>query len=213
MPQVAVGTCRHARAPAGPVHEWELRPHNAKCRTLPLGEILRPMTDVINDLAAEAAAASPGGVAYTYAAREALTARILVVEEGGRAFPRGSNIGALEDDSTGKWRGILNGAGFEPGMYSWWNAIPCGLDRRPTAEDKGRGRKYLTRVIDLHTSLEVVLAVGLVAQEVVAAARPPIKVLNTRSPLRTSAEQREDIRKMFERARRDAYPLGLVQER
>jgi hypothetical protein len=171
------------------------------------------MTDVINHLAAEAAAAFPGGVAYTYAAQDALTARILVVEEGGLAFPRGSHIGAPGDDITGKWSGILDGAGFEPGMYSWWNAIPCGLDRRPAAEDKARGRKYLSRVIALHTDVEVVLAVGVVAQEVVDAARPSVKVLKTRSPLRTSAVQREEIRKTFERARRDAYPLGLDRDK
>ena len=92
------------------------------------------MTDAINDLAAEAAAAFPGGVAYAYAAQDAVTARILVVEEGGLAFPRGKDIGAPEDDVTGTWRGILEGAGVEPGMYSWWNAIPCGLDRQPTAD-------------------------------------------------------------------------------
>lgn len=170
------------------------------------------MTDSINHLAAEAAAAFPGGVAYTYAAHDALAARILVVEEGGLAFPRGSNIGAPEDDITGKWSGILDGAGFEPSMYSWWNAIPCGLDREPTAEDKARGRKYLSRVIALHTDLEVVLAVGVVAQEVVDAARLSVKVLKTRSPLRTSSNQREEIRKTFERARRDAYPLGLDRD-
>jgi hypothetical protein len=139
--------------------------------------------------------------------------RILVVEEGGLAFPLGSDIGAPDDDVTGKWGGILDGAGFEPGMYSWWNAIPYGLDPQPTAEDKGRGRKYLTRVIALHADLEVFLAVGLVAQEVIKAASPGIRVLTTRSPLRTSADQREEIRKTFERARRDAYPLGLDPER
>jgi len=56
-------------------------------------------------------------------------------------------------------------------MYSWWNAIPCGLDRQPTAEDKGRGRKFLSRVVALHPDLEVVVAVGVVAQEVVKAVR------------------------------------------
>lgn len=97
-------------------------------------------------------------------------------------------------------------------MYSWWNAIPCGLDRQPMAEDKGLGRKYLSRVIALHTDLEVVLAVGVVAQEVVKSARPSVKVLTTRSPLRTNADQREEIRRTFERARRDAYPLGLERD-
>jgi hypothetical protein len=170
------------------------------------------MTDVINDLAAEAAAAFPGGVAYTYAAQDALSARILVVEEGGPAFPSGNDIGAPDDDVTGKWKGILDGAGLEPGMYSWWNAIPCGLDRKPTADDKARGRKYLTRVIALHPDLEVVLAVGVVAQEVVQAAGPRARVLKTRSPLRTGAAQREEIRALFERGRLDAYPMGLHRD-
>ena len=170
------------------------------------------MTDPINHLAAEAAAAFPGGTAYAYAAQDALTARILVVEEGGPAFPEGSNIGAPDDDVTGKWSGILEGAGFEPGMYSWWNAIPCGLDRPLTADDKARGRKYLSRVIALHPDLEVVLAVGLVAHQVVGAVGPGARVLKTRSPLRTSAAQREEIRAMFERARLDAYPMGLYRE-
>ncbi len=175
--------------------------------------MVRYMSDVINGLASEAAAAFPGGFAYTYAAQDALTARILVVEEGGLAFPRGSDIGAPDDDVTGKWSGILDGAGFEPGMYSWWNAIPCGLDRQPTAEDKGRGRKFLSRVVALHPDLEVVVAVGVVAQEVVKAARVDVKVLMTRSPLRTSSDQREEIRKTFERAGKDAYPLGLDPDR
>ncbi len=175
--------------------------------------MVRCMPDVINGLAFEAAAAFPGGVAYTYAAQDALTARILVVEEGGLAFPRGSDIGAPDVDVTGKWSGILGGAGFEPGMYSWWNAIPCGLDRQPTAEDKGRGRKFLSRVVALHPDLEVVVAVGVVAQEVVKAARVDVKVVTTRSPLRTSSDQREGIRKTFERARQDAYPLGLDPDR
>ena len=170
------------------------------------------MTDAINHLAAEAAAAFPGGVAYTYAAQDAVTARILVVEEGGPRFPRGDGIGAPDDDVTGKWRGILDGAGFEPGMYSWWNAIPCGLDRTLTADDKARGRKYLSRAVALHPDLEVVLAVGVVAHQVVDAARPGVRVLKTRSPLRTSAEQREEIRGMFERARLDAYPAGLHRQ-
>ena len=97
-------------------------------------------------------------------------------------------------------------------MYSWWNAIPCGLDRPLTADDKARGRKYLSRAIALHPDLEVVLAVGLVAHQVVEAARPSARVLKTRSPLRTNADQREEIRRMFERARLDAYPMGLHRE-
>ncbi len=152
------------------------------------------MPDAINALAAEAAAAYPAGAAYSYAAQDALTARILVVEEGGVAFPQGSGIGAPDEDVTGKWRGILDGAGFEAGMYSWWNAIPCGLDRPLTAQDKGRGHSYLNRAIALHTEL---------------ATRTRIKVLTTRSPLRSSNAERERIRETFVQARSDAYPLGL----
>jgi len=151
------------------------------------------MPDPLNALAAEAAAAYPGGAAYSYAAQDALTARILIVEEGGVAFPQGSGIGAPDDDMTGKWSGILNGTGFEPGMYSWWNAIPCGLDRPLSAQDKGRGRGYVNRAITLHKELYVVIAVGAVAQDVVKASRTSIKVLTTRSPLRSSNAQRERI--------------------
>ncbi len=167
--------------------------------------------DAINALAAEAAAAYPGGAAYSYAAQDALTARILIVEEGGVAFPQGSGIGAPGDDVTGKWSGILDGAGFEPGMYSWWNAVPCGLDRPLTAQDKGRGRSYLNRVIALHTELYAVIAVGSVAQNIVKATRTSSKVLTTRSPLRSSNAERERIRKTFVQARLDAYPSASTR--
>lgn len=170
------------------------------------------MPDAINALAAEAAAAYSGGAAYTYAAHNALTARILVVEEGGVAFPQGSGIGAPDDDVTGKWNGILNGAGLELGMYSWWNAIPCGLGRPLTAQDKGRGSSYLKRAVAVHAELYVVIAVGSVAQEVVKAARTSIKVLNTRSPLRSSNAERERIRDTFVQARLYAYPIGLDRD-
>ena len=56
------------------------------------------------------------------------------------------------------------------------------------------------------------IAVGAVAQQVVESARPAVRMLKTRSPLRTSAAQREEIRGMFERARLDAYPAGLHRE-
>ncbi len=170
------------------------------------------MSDVINRLAAEAAAALPGGVAYTYGAQDALAARILIVEEGGLAFPRGINIGAPDHDPTGKWRGILEDAGVEPGMYSWWNAIPCGLDRSVTAVDKGKGRSYLNRAVALHPDLHVVIAVGSVAQEVVKAARISVKALNARSPVRSGKADRGRIRDTFAQARLDAYPLGLEQD-
>jgi hypothetical protein len=63
--------------------------------------------------------------------------------------------------------------------------------------------------MDLHTELYVVIAVGAVAQDVVKASRTSIKVLTTRSPLRSSNAQRERIRATFVQARMDAYPLGL----
>lgn len=170
------------------------------------------MSDVINSLAGQAATAFPGGVAYTYAAQDALSARILIVEEGGVAFPRGSNIGAPEHDPTGKWRGILEEAGVEPGMYSWWNAIPCGLDRPVTAVDKGKGRLYLNLAVALHPELYVVVAVGAVAQEIVNAARISVKALNARSPVRSGRAERERIRDTFFRARLEAYPVGLEQD-
>lgn len=169
------------------------------------------MPDVINAPASEAAAAVPGGVAYTYAAQDALTARILIVEEGGLAFPRGVSIGAPNHD-PGKWRGILDGAGVEPGMYSWWNAIPCGLDRPITDKDKDKDKRTWNRAIALHSDLCVVIAVGSVAQEVVKAARISVKVLTTRSPTRSSNADRERIGDMFVQARLDAYPLGLGQD-
>jgi len=93
-------------------------------------------------------------------------------------------------------------------MYSWWNAITCGLDRPRSAQDKGRGHGYLNRAIDLHKALYVVIAVGTVAQDVVKASRTSIKVLTTRSPLRSSSAQRERIRAIFGQARMDAYPPG-----
>jgi hypothetical protein len=170
------------------------------------------MSDPVNALAAEAAAAYPGGAAYSYAAQDALDARILVVEEGGPAFPQGSGIGAPDDDVTGKWSGILDGAGFEPGMYSWWNAIPCGLDRPVTAQDKGRGRGYLIRAVALHRRIDIVIAVRSVAQDVVKAARTGIKVRTTRSPLRCSNAERERIREAFVQARLYSYPFGLDRD-
>ena len=44
---------------------------------------------------------------------------------------------------------------------------------------------------------------------VVKAAQPVVEVLSTRSPIRASAVQREEIRRTFERARTEAQPLGL----
>lgn len=118
-----------------------------------------------------------------------------MVEEGGFAFPHGSDIGAPEEVVIGKLSGILDGAGFRPGFYSWWNAIPYGLARQATAEDKRRGRDHLSRVVDLHADLRVVLAVGAVAQAIVRVAEPGVKVMTTRSPIRASAVQREEIRR------------------
>lgn len=166
------------------------------------------MPHLLDALAAEAAATLAGGTAYTYGAVDAASARILVVEQGGAAFPRGSNIGAPDDDVTGKWAPILQGAGFSPGMYSWWNAIPCGLDRPETARDKTLGRRFLSRAIALRDQLFVVLAVGRVAQEVVTSTRMDVTVLTARSPLRTSAVERQRIIDTFVQARLNAYPLG-----
>ena len=107
---------------------------------------------------------------------------------------------------------MVHRAGFEPGMYSWWNAIPCGLERPLTAQDKRAGHRFLMRALALHSDLHVVIAVGAVAREVVSVTRPGIMVMTSRSPLRTSRVDRERIREVFERARLDAYPLGLDRD-
>ena len=92
------------------------------------------MADPINDLAAEAAASYLDGRAYTYAAPDAMSARILFVEEGGGAFPDGKGIGSpLDVSSHIWWSGIFERAEYLPGMYSWWNAVPCGLDPEQVA--------------------------------------------------------------------------------
>lgn len=88
-------------------------------------------------------------------------------------------------------------------MYSWWNAIPCGLDRAITAADKAMG---------LHRDLYVLIAVGSVTHEVVDAARIGVKVLKARSPVRSSTADRDRIRDTFAQARLDAYPLGLDRD-
>jgi len=67
----------------------------------------------------------------------------------------------------------------------------------------------MNRAIALHKELYVVIAVGAVAQDVVKASRTSIKVLTTRSPLRSSNAQRERVRATFGQARMNAYPLGL----
>lgn len=167
------------------------------------------MIDQINVLAEKAVEDYPGATAYGYNALDALDARILVVEQGGSAFPRGDNIGAPDDDETGTWAAVLHGAGLEPGMYSWWNAIPVGLDRPETVQDKSKAQSYLAKAISLHTQLFVVIAVGTVAQQVVKkGGGTRIKVVNTRSPLRTNSAQRENIRQAFAESRAYAYPIG-----
>jgi hypothetical protein len=170
------------------------------------------MSELINALAATAVDDYPGGIAYTYNALDALRARILVVEQGGKAFPHGDNIGAPDDAGTGKWAGILDGAGLEPGMYSWWNAIPVGLERADTVQDKAKARAYVKRAVALHDRLFVIIAVGSVAQEVVKAVGTNIKVVKSRSPLRTNNGQRDDIREAFAEARAYAYPVGLDRD-
>lgn len=151
------------------------------------------MPDALNALAAEAAAAYPGGTAYTYAAQDALSARVLILEEGGLAFPQGIDIGKPNAYPTGRWGGVLSEAGYEPGMYSWWNAIPCGLDRPSTAEDRGRGGSFLRRAIGLHPDLHAVIAVGTVAQNMVKSTRTDPCVFSTRSPLRSSNAERQGV--------------------
>ncbi len=167
------------------------------------------MPDALNALAAEAAVAYPGGTAYTYAAQDALSARVLIVEEGGSAFPQGINIGKSQSDPPGKWGGILSEAGYEPGMYSWWNAIPCGLDRPSTAEDRGRGGSFLRRAIGLHLDLHAVIAVGMVAQGIVKSTRTEPCVFSTRSPLRSSNAERRRVIDTFIKARLRGYPAGF----
>jgi uracil-DNA glycosylase len=73
-------------------------------------------------------------------------------------------------------------------------------ERRPQLPD---------RTIALHADLDVVIAVGSVAQDIVKTIRTSIKVRTTRSPLRSSNAERERIRETFVQARLDAYPLGL----
>jgi len=63
--------------------------------------------------------------------------------------------------------------------------------------------------VDLQKELYVVIAVGAVAQDVVESSHTSIKVLTTRSPLRSSKAQQEGIRATIVQARMDAYPLGL----
>lgn len=167
------------------------------------------MPDALNALAAEAAAAYPGGTAYTYAAQDALSARVLILEEGGLAFPQGIDIGKPNAYPTGRWGGVLSEAGYEPGMYSWWNAIPCGLDRPSTAEDRGRGGSFLRRAIGLHPDLHAVIAVGTVAQNMVKSTRTDPCVFSTRSPLRSSNAERQGVIDTFIQARRRGYPAGL----
>lgn len=171
------------------------------------------MPDPINALASEAASDYPGGTAYSYAAQDVLTARILIVEEGGAAFPQGDDIGAPEDDPTSRWHDIFRAAELTPGMYSWWNAIPCGLDRPVTGADRDKGRRYLNRAIALHADLYVVVAVGSVAQSLAAAASTSARVLKTRSPTRSGRAAHERIRETLVRARLDAYPIGLDTDR
>jgi hypothetical protein len=179
------------------------------------GDRLLLVADPINALAAEAAAAYRDGRAYTYAAPDALSARILLVEEGGGAFPEGEGIGSpLDVSSHIWWSGILQRAEYLPGMYSWWNAVPCGLDRPNTVDDLGRGGKFLRRALDLHADLQVVIAVGEAAGKVAATtkaelARRGIKLLKPRSPHHTDNAHRLAIVDVLVEARLYAYPLGF----
>lgn len=164
------------------------------------------MTDPLNVLAVEAAAACPGGRAYDYAAVGALAARMLIVEEGGKAFPDGSRIGSPEDVAAHPlWGDLFARAAIVPGMYSWWNAIPCGLVRALTADDRGRGLKFARRAIELHRDLGVVIVVGEAARIVKSGPR----LTPVRSPHRATLEQRQAIVESLVQARLYAYPLGL----
>ena len=99
-------------------------------------------------------------------------------------------------------------------MYSWWNAIPCGLDRASTttAADKAKGRGYLSRAIALHERLYVVVAVGAVAHDVVSGVRTDATMCKVRIPLRTSADDRDGIRRTLNQGRLFAYPLGPARD-
>lgn len=175
-------------------------------RLAPGGTYGPTVTDPLYALAAEAAAAYPGGRPYDYAAVDALSARILVVEEGGKAFPDGTGVGSPEDVAAHPlWNDILDRAGYQPGMYSWWNAIPCGLLRDHTADDRARGGKYARRAVDLHTQLEVVITVGEAKNIVKTAPR----LTPVRSPHRATHRQRDEIVEALVEARRYAYPLGF----
>jgi hypothetical protein len=76
-----------------------------------------------------------------------------------------------------------------------------------------KGRTFLNRVVALHTDLHVLVAVGSVAHKVVRAANINLKVLNPRSPARSSVAERERIQATFDEARVYAYPVGLDRDR
>lgn len=168
------------------------------------------MTDTINALAAAAAASTPGSRAYTYSAEGALTARILVIEDGGQSFPDGEGIGGATETMTHHvWGEIMMRAGYRPGMWSWWNAIPYGLQRANTAEDRIRGSKYVRRAVDLHEQLEVVIAIGTEAKKIVTSSPTGPRLYKTRSPVRSGHTARQDVVDLLVRARLDAYPAGF----
>ncbi|MCU1601898.1 MAG: hypothetical protein JWO22_2607 [Frankiales bacterium] len=167
------------------------------------------MPDALNALAAEAATRFAGGTAYTYGGQDALSARVLIVEEGGASFPTGKDIGSPTDEAGGKWASVLEEAGLVSGTYSWWNAVPCGLDRKLTADDRARGAGFLRRAVELHTDLHAIVAVGSVTQSVVKAARTGVTTFAARSPLRSSNAERERIVEALVLARKHAYPLGI----
>lgn len=105
-------------------------------------------------------------------------------------------------------------AEYLPGMYSWWNAVPCGLDQANTSDDRGRGAKFLRRALDLHADLQVVIAVGEAAGKVADATKPELsrrgmKFLKSRNSHHTDNAHRLAIADVLVQARMYAYPLGF----
>ena len=95
------------------------------------------------------------------------------------------------------------------------HAVPCGLDRPNTADDFGRGGKFLRRALDLHADLQVVIAVGEAAGKVAETAKAELarrgcKLLKARSPHHTDNAHRLAVADRLIQARLYAYPLGFL---
>lgn len=63
-----------------------------------------------------------------------------------RCHPPGHRHRRPLTDPSGKWAAILDESGFQAGMYSWWNAIPCGLDR-PVTMKSGHAASFSCGVL------------------------------------------------------------------